>query len=227
MPGIPHIAMGKRISGILLFVLWLVSWGVYVLARPPQVVLWFAPLASIAHLASCKEFWHRESIGSEATATANKQRLNNDSRGSTMEKKVFIVHGHDDVAKLELKNYLQNTLGLPQPIILHEQPSLGRTIMEKFEDYAADANLVFVLLTPDDALANAKSSNDEKRRSRQNVIFEMGYFMAKLGRRSGRVVLLYKGALDLPSDISGIIYVDISHGIDSAGEKIRREVQDF
>ena len=142
-------------------------------------------------------------------------------------KKVFIVHGHDGAAKLELKNYLQNTLNLPQPIILHEQPSFGRTIMEKFEDYAADANLVFVLLTPDDIWATAQSSNDERRRARQNVIFEMGYFMAKLGRLSGRVVLLYKGVLDLPSDISGVIYIDIANGIDSAGEKIRKELQGF
>jgi len=58
----------------------------------------------------------------------------------------FIVHGHNDKLKLELKNYLQNTLKLPEPLILHEQPSLGRTIIDKFEDYAAFSSLVFVLL---------------------------------------------------------------------------------
>lgn len=138
--------------------------------------------------------------------------------------RTFIVHGHDDAAKYELKNYLQNTLRLPEPIILHEQPSLGRTVIEKFEDIAHQVNLVFVLLTPDDFINSPPSSNELKRRARQNVVFEMGYFFGMLQRRRGKVLLLYKGSLELPSDISGIIYVDISNGIEAAGETIRKEL---
>ncbi len=137
----------------------------------------------------------------------------------------FIVHGHDDTAKLALKNFLQNKLHLPEPIILHEQPNQGRTIIEKFEHYAAQSSIVFVLLTPDDVGAAANDLDDVKRRGRQNVIFEMGYFLGELGRLSGRVVLLYKGPLELPSDLSGITYIDISGGIDTAGEQIRSEVE--
>ena len=107
----------------------------------------------------------------------------------------FIVHGHNDQLKLELKNYIQNVLHLPEPVILHEQPNLGRTIIEKFEDYAAASALVFVLLTPDDVAAAADEPNDKKRRARQNVIFEMGYFLGVLGRESGSVVLLHHGPL--------------------------------
>lgn len=136
----------------------------------------------------------------------------------------FIVHGHADVPKLELKNYIQNTLKLPEPIILHEQANLGRTIIEKFEDYAAASPLVFVLLTPDDLGADAATPNDTKRRARQNVIFEMGYFLGTLGRESGRVLLLHKGPLELPSDISGLVYIDIANGIEAAGEAIRKEI---
>jgi len=138
--------------------------------------------------------------------------------------RTFIVHGHDDAAKYELKNYLQNTLRLPEPIILHEQPSLGRTVIEKFEDIAHQVNLVFVLLTPDDFINSPPSSNELKRRARQSVVFEMGYFFGMLQRRRGKVLLLYKGSLELPSDISGIIYVDISNGIEAAGETIRKEL---
>lgn len=141
--------------------------------------------------------------------------------------KCFIVHGHDENSKYELKNYLQNKLKFPEPVILHEQPSLGRTIIEKFEEESRDADLVFVLLTPDDKAAPVKASNAEKRRARQNVIFEMGYFLAKFGRKRGRVILLHKGELELPSDIAGLIYIDISSGIEAAGEEIRREVADF
>ena len=137
----------------------------------------------------------------------------------------FIVHGHNNAIKLELKNYLQNTLGLPEPIILHEKPNSGRTLIEKFEDYAEFSSVIFVILTPDDILADHNDTNDAKRRGRQNVIFEMGYFLGMLGRTSGRVILLYQGPLEIPSDISGVAYIEIPHGIEAAGEKIRREVE--
>jgi CheY-like chemotaxis protein len=136
----------------------------------------------------------------------------------------FIVHGHDEAAKLSVKNFLQNSLHFPEPIILHEQPSLGRTIIEKLEDYAAASQLVFVLLTPDDVFAKETDPDDTKRRARQNVIFEMGFFLGILGRSSGRVILLYKSPLDLPNDIAGVIYIDISEGVEAAGEKIRKEL---
>jgi len=136
----------------------------------------------------------------------------------------FIVHGHNEQLKLELKNYIQNVLHLPEPVILHEQPNLGRTIIEKFEDYAAASALVFVLLTPDDVVVDTNESDDKKRRTRQNVIFEMGYFLGILGRESGRVVLLHRGPLELPSDLAGVTYIDIPDGIEAAGERIRREI---
>jgi CheY-like chemotaxis protein len=138
--------------------------------------------------------------------------------------KTFIVHGHDEILKYQLKNYLQNILGLSEPIILHEQPSLGRTIIEKFEELTIQIDLVFVLLTPDDKMSDSSVSDDIKRRARQNVIFEMGYFFGKLQRRTGRVILLYKGTLDLPSDISGVVYIDVTNGIEAAGESIRKEL---
>ena len=136
----------------------------------------------------------------------------------------FIVHGHDAVAKLALKNYLQNTLGFPEPTILHEQPNLGRTIIEKLEEESGETEIVFVLLTPDDYVCGPDASDDRKRRARQNVIFELGYFLGALGRRRGKTVLLYKGPLELPSDISGLVYIDISQGLEDAGEVIRREL---
>lgn len=138
--------------------------------------------------------------------------------------KIFIVHGHDQAAMYELKNYLQNTLNLSEPIILHEQPSLGRTIIEKFEEEARHVDLVFVLLTPDDFINDPSATNESRRRARQNVIFEMGYFFGKLQRKRGKVILLYKPPLELPTDISGVIYIDILNGIEAASEVIRREV---
>ncbi len=50
-------------------------------------------------------------------------------------KKVFIVHGQNEAKKLELKDFLAK-LAL-DPMILHQQNDLGKTIIEKFEYYAA------------------------------------------------------------------------------------------
>jgi predicted nucleotide-binding protein len=138
--------------------------------------------------------------------------------------KSFIVHGHDRQTALELKNYLQNWLGFDEPTILAEQPSRGATILEKFEAYASDTDWVFVLLTPDDTGQLAGAPDSAQARTRQNVIFELGYFYGLMRRLSGRIILLYKGALEIPSDLSGIVYVDITHGIEAAGEDIRRNL---
>ena len=121
---------------------------------------------------------------------------------------------------------MQNALRFPEPTILHEQPNRGRTIIEKFEEYAAASSIVLVLLTPDDLAASASDPDETKYRARQNVIFELGFFLGRLGRDSGRVILLHKGPIELPSDISGVVYIDISNGVEAAGEMIRREVQD-
>lgn len=139
---------------------------------------------------------------------------------------VFIVHGHDATTKLELKNYLQNTLRLAEPRILHELPNLGRTIFEKFETQAEVADIVFVILTPDDRMWTPEGAG-EVRRCRQNVILELGYFLGKLGRLSGRVILLHRGPLDVPSDITGLLYVDVSDGVEAAGELIRKELREW
>jgi predicted nucleotide-binding protein len=138
----------------------------------------------------------------------------------------FIVHGHDSSVVLELKNYIQNTLKWQEPIVLREQPNGGKTLIEKFEGFTRRVDCVFVLLTPDDKVIGS-GSNEEKRRSRQNVIFELGVFYGAIGRESGRILLLYRGPVDLPSDISGIVWINIDHGIDAAGEEIRREVATF
>ena len=145
-------------------------------------------------------------------------------RSNQSDIRTFIVHGHDDKTKLEVKNYLQNTLKLPEPVILHEKASNGLTVIEKFEQYATETSHAFILLTPDDNFGLIGQSNDELYRARQNVIFEMGYFFGYWGRKSGKVILLYKGVLDIPSDITGIVYIDISNGIAMAGDQIRAEL---
>jgi predicted nucleotide-binding protein len=137
---------------------------------------------------------------------------------------IFIVHGHDEIMVLELKNYLQNTLKLGEPTILMEKPSHSKTIIEKFEKYAKNIDLVFVLMTPDD-LVTVKKTKESYSQPRPNVIFELGYFLGRLKRTSGKVILLSKSPINILSDLSGIIYIDVSKGIKEAGESIRMEIE--
>lgn len=122
---------------------------------------------------------------------------------------VFLVHGHHDRLLHEVARYLEK-LKL-EPVILREQPSSGRTIIEKFVDFAGVAYAV-VLLTPDDRGGMINDAFEVQRpRSRQNVILELGYFLGKLGRN--RVTALYMGDIEIPSDYSGVAFV----GVDERG----------
>jgi CheY-like chemotaxis protein len=145
--------------------------------------------------------------------------------------KTFVVHGHDEQTRKELCDYLTGALGFPAPTVLRDEPSYGRTIIEKLEGYTHSIDLVFVLLTPDDQVlpssACSRQPSEEVFRSRQNVIFELGYFLGLLGRSTGRVILLYRGELELPSDISGMISIDITDGVLSADGAIRRELVEW
>ncbi|MCR6790245.1 nucleotide-binding protein [Bacillus cereus] len=121
-------------------------------------------------------------------------------------KKVFIVHGHDESVKIAVARFLER-LDL-QPIILHEQASGGTTIIEKIENNT-DVGFGIVLYTPCD-LGKAKNDDELQIRARQNVIFEHGYLIAKLGRSN--VCALVKDNIEKPNDISGVVYVNYDSG---------------
>ncbi len=131
---------------------------------------------------------------------------------------VFIVHGHDDIPKLEMASFVKN-LGL-EPIILHMQASSGRTIIEKIEHYS-NVGFSIVLYTPCD-IGQKTGALESKYRARQNVVFEHGYLIGKLGRP--RVVAVVKGLVETPNDISGVVYVDL----DAKGnwkEELKKEMR--
>jgi predicted nucleotide-binding protein len=130
-----------------------------------------------------------------------------DASASEDRSKVFVVHGHDEAALQAMARFLEK-IGL-EAIVLREQPDQGRTIIEKFEACAREVGFVVVLLTPDD-LGGAVSASEQASRARQNVIFELGYFVGSLGR--GRVCLLRKGDVEIPSDLFGVIYIKRPRG---------------
>jgi predicted nucleotide-binding protein len=183
--------------------------------------LHFSPMVYPASTDYERESWHsgvsglenllrtmrEEVLFFEATATESTPKIDSEEQSDA----VFIVHGHDEEMKLAVARTLER-LNL-RPIILHEQPNLGRTIIEKFTDYS-NVSFAVVLLSPDDE-CHADGTLPEEAigfRARQNVIFELGYFIGRLGRE--RVVALFRQAENfvLPSDYSGVLYVPFDQG---------------
>ena len=136
--------------------------------------------------------------------------------------RVFVVHGHDGEAKLATARFLER-LGL-EAVILHEQDDGGRTIIEKFEAYS-DVGFAIIVHTADD-VGNSRKAHEKdgslKARSRQNVVFEHGYFFGRLGR--GRVVALLKGEIEIPSDLQGVIYTPMDDH-DAWKTKVAKEMK--
>jgi predicted nucleotide-binding protein len=116
-------------------------------------------------------------------------------------RRVFIAHGHDEAAKQTVARFLEHVA--LQPIILHEQPDAGRTIIEKFET-ESEVSFAVVLLTPDDMGYMNGGHPAPRPRARQNVVFELGFFVGRLGR--GRVTALYKEGVEIPSDYRGVAF---------------------
>jgi hypothetical protein len=119
--------------------------------------------------------------------------------------RIFLVHGHDDRALHEVARFLERLQ--QEVIVLREQPNSGRTIIEKFVDYS-HVGYAIILLTPDDRGGAATARiEDQLPRARQNVIFELGYFLGKLTRN--RVTALYVKGVEIPSDYSGVAFVEL------------------
>lgn len=134
-----------------------------------------------------------------------------------MKPKVFISHGHNELAKHKLKDFVRDRLDM-EPVILADQPDLGLTIVEKLEHYGRQCQFALILLTGDDETVSGGM------RARQNVIHELGYFHGVLGRN--RVLLLKEEGVELFSNISGLIYKEFPTGlIESIFEDVRLAVE--
>ncbi|TGK78653.1 DNA-binding protein [Leptospira noumeaensis] len=129
----------------------------------------------------------------------NTIQTENNSRNT----KIFIVHGHDDALKLEVARFIEKFK--LEAIILHEKANSGMTIIEKIEKYT-DVNFAIVLYSPCDIGTQNDGKSELKLRARQNVVFEHGYLIGRLGRE--KVCALVKDDIETPGDISGVVYID-------------------
>jgi len=118
---------------------------------------------------------------------------------------VFVVHGHDDATRNAVSRFIQQITGR-EPVILHEQPNSGLTVIEKFEQHARSTGFAVILLTGDDE-GKTLGTETLALRARQNVVLELGFFVSALGRQ--RVAALHEAGVELPSDISGMLYTSL------------------
>lgn len=186
--------------------------------RPSELHLWL--ISSEGFLADFHDENQHHSAGANAVLPKQNQiSFNNvyslssndlleEAVATTAPAQVFIVHGHNTSAKESVARFVEK-LGL-QPIILHEQPNRGNTIIEKFELHAG-VSFAIVLVTGDDEAREIGSSKELRKRARQNVVFEFGFFVGKLGRM--HVCALLDDGIDVPSDYQGVVYIPL----DSAG----------
>jgi predicted nucleotide-binding protein len=147
------------------------------------------------------------SVGTSGTFLAVRTRDDAVASGAASGS-VFLVHGHDEGTKEKVARFLER-LGL-DVIILHERVNQGRTLIEKFEEYAGRAAFAVILFTPDDVGFPVRDEAMRQPRARQNVVLELGYFIGRLTRE--RVCVLHKGGVELPSDIFGIVYHPVDEG---------------
>jgi len=131
---------------------------------------------------------------------------------------VFIIHGRDEAKWRELKDIVKDSFRL-NPIILIEQPDFGKTVIEKFEIYAATCSYAIALFTPDDEI---HFENDTYLQARPNVIYELGWFCGRLDRSS--TMLLLKQGTSMFSDFGGIIQKRFNVNISELEGEIRKDL---
>lgn len=118
---------------------------------------------------------------------------------------IFIVHGRETDAKNDVLEFMKEN-GF-EYILLEDQPNEGKTIIEKFEKYSDKSGHAVIIYTPCDK-GRLNIDNELKDRARQNVVFEHGFFLARLGRKN--ISILVKGDVEIPSDIRGLVHIEMS-----------------
>ncbi len=119
-------------------------------------------------------------------------------------KRIFVVHGHDEVIRERVARFIQS-VGL-HPVLLSERPNRGRTMLDKLKTESATVRFAVALLTADD-VGRARNDVRARPRARQNVIFELGYFTAMLG--DGRTAVLFSPGVELPSNYHGVAWIQL------------------
>ncbi|NOD98731.1 hypothetical protein GS610_16100 [Ruegeria sp. HKCCD6228] len=153
-----------------------------------------------------------QAMGSAATfkATAKGQR------------RIFVVHGSDNDALDQLQLVLYK-LGV-EPLVQKDVDGKGQSLFSALmENITNESDFAIVLMTPDDwGYRNSETETEKQPRARQNVILEAGMALSKLG--SDRVAIIKKGALEIPSDLEGLIRIEYNSNVKEVASKIAQRL---
>ncbi|MCL9794053.1 TIR domain-containing protein, partial [Frankia sp. AgKG'84/4] len=130
------------------------------------------------------------------------------SGGVANPQKIFLVHGRNDAARLEVQHFVERVTRL-DVVVLADRPSQGQTIIEKLEGHFENSAFAVVLMTADDE-GRLRGGGELQFRARQNVVLELGMAVAKLGRRN--VAVLYEDGVEMPSDYYGVVFTPFDSG---------------
>jgi len=143
-------------------------------------------------------------------------------RNESRQSRIFVVHGADTdaLAQLELVLYKLDV----QPLVQKDVDGKGKSLFTALMDnIATESDFAIVLLTPDDyGYRNSEVETDKQPRARQNVILEAGMALAKLGQ--DRVAIIKKGALEIPSDLEGLIRIEYNVQVKEIANKIAQRL---
>lgn len=119
---------------------------------------------------------------------------------------VFLAYGHNEATKLAVGDFLrQNGLRVLE---LGRVAQHGDSILGSVERYIHQARFAVVLFTADDqGYALRDGPTKSRKRARQNVVFELGYLLAKLGQR--RVRVLVEEGVEIPTNYAGMLYISL------------------
>jgi len=134
-------------------------------------------------------------------------------------KNVFVIHGHDELNTRRLTQLLQSHFNL-NPIAMLSKPGMSRPLIEKFEEEAQNCSFAFGLFTPDDEIVNAPN---RYMQARPNVIYEVGWFIGRLGKH--RITLLLKHGTNIHSDLDGVSRIPFSDNVEDKFLDIQKELK--
>lgn len=152
----------------------------------------------------------------KSEGTIEEKETNGNAKGNHQ---IFMVHGRDKTSALQLARFIEKKYPI-DAIFLQEEAHRGRTLIEKLEEYSG-VDYAIITLTPDDV--GALKGEKLRNRSRQNVIFELGQFIGKVGRK--KVCLLIEEDVELPSDLRGIGYLSYIKDVKECFSDVEKELK--
>lgn len=167
--------------------------------------------------------WNSGKVNCQGKNVGDIERILSKKDLAPRNNKVFVVYGHDESAKVQLEAMLRRWD--LEPLILDQLVSAGSTIIEKLEEYTAQADFGIVLATPDDVGYPKEKEDDKKYRVRQNVVLEMGMLLASKGRERVAILLSQAEKMESPSDIHGLIYIPFKNNVEECTVSLAKELK--